>query len=44
MILLSSDTERIRYENKFLINFGTVLFSYLTFALMEWCITEKKEI
>lgn len=29
MILLSSDTERVRYENKFLINFGAVLISYL---------------
>lgn len=33
MILLSGDTERIRYENKFLINFGAVLISYLTLSL-----------
>ncbi len=33
MMLLSRDTERIRYENKFLINFGKILFSYLTLPL-----------
>lgn len=33
MMLLSRDTERIQYENKFLINFGTVLFSHLTLPL-----------
>lgn len=33
MMLLSLDTERIQYENKFLINFGTVLFSHLTLPL-----------
>lgn len=28
MMLLSLDTERIQYENKFLINFGTVFFTF----------------
>ncbi len=33
MMLLSRDTERIRHENKFLINFGSILFRHLTLSL-----------